>query len=149
MPRQILRYFLTTCLILSTAFALWTWFRPYAWGADAAARCQVVSTLVTRDQSYLWVDVHLKVTAGKTHDLEKSVLLEVANGAPLEPAETTFAGADPKTTNEIWFRFWLEEAQIKGPLTLRINDGKLAIKTTPGVPNLADGAYQNFTTSNW
>ena len=67
---------------------------PYAWRPDPAARCKVVETLVTRDQSFFWVDVHLKVNPGMTHDLRKTVRLETATGARHEPADTTFAGTE-------------------------------------------------------
>ncbi len=149
MARQILRYSLLVALVLSSLFASWVWFRPYAWNSDAAARCKVQAALVTRDESYYWVDVHLKVNDGLNHDLQKPVLLETASGAKLEPAETTFAGADMTKSREIWFRFWLEAPQLEGPLTLRLNDGALSIKSTQGAPEIQNRAYRNFTTNNW
>jgi hypothetical protein len=136
-------------LILSCTFAGWVWFRPYTWTSEPAARCNVVETLITRDQSYYWVDVHLKVNPGTRHDLQKPVYLETATGVKLEPAESTFAGTDMQNSPEIWFRFWLETAQLQGPLTLHLNDGKLSIKATQGIPELASGAYQNFTNNQW
>jgi hypothetical protein len=123
--RQILRNSLLVCLFLSSAFAAWSWFRPYAWRPDPAARCKIVETLVTRDQSYFWVDVRLKVTPGMTHDLQKPARLETATGATHEPAD------------------------LAGPLTLHLNDGKLLIKTRNAVPELATSTYKNFTTNQW
>ena len=149
MKRQILRNSLLACLLISAAFAAWSWFRPYAWRPDPAARCKVVETLVTRDQSYFWVDVRLKVNPGMTHDLQKPVRLETAAGAKHEPADTTFAGTEGRGTTEIWFKFWLEPADLAGPLTLDLNDGKLLIKTGNTVPELATSTYQNFTTNHW
>ncbi|NJM37944.1 MAG: hypothetical protein HC845_08880 [Akkermansiaceae bacterium] len=134
MARQLLRYILFVALVFSSLFASWVWFRPYSWSSDAAARCKVQSTLVTRDESYYWVDVHLKVNTGVNHDLQKPVLLETGSGAKLEPAETTFAGADMTKSREIWFRFWLEAPQIEGPLNLHLNDGTLSIKSGQGAP---------------
>jgi len=147
--RRILRHSLLVCLLISAAFAAWSCFRPYAWRPDPAARCKVVETLVTRDQSFFWVDVHLKVNPGMTHDLQKTVRLETATGARHEPADTTFAGSDGQGTTEIWFKFWLEPADLAGPLTLHLNDGKLLIKTGNNVPELATSTYRNFTINHW
>ena len=74
-PRPILRYSLMACLLAATVFGAWSWFRPYAWEPEAAARGEILETLVTRDQSFFWVNVHLKVTPGLTHDLQKNVYL--------------------------------------------------------------------------
>jgi hypothetical protein len=147
--RNLLRTILAVALVLSCIFAGWVWFRPYAWSVDDAARCKVQSTLLTRDQSFYWVDVHLKVNEGVNHDLQKPVLLETATGVKLEPAETTFAGADMAKAREIWFRFWLEAPQLNGPLTLRLNDGALSIKSTQGAPKIENREYRNFTTNRW
>lgn len=149
MKRPILRKFLIVSLLLSSGFAAWGWFRPYAWGADAAARCQVVETLVTRDQGYFWVNAHLKVLPGMTHDLEKPVYLETASHARLEPADTTFGGEEGKGTTEIWLKFWLEPSQLEGPLTLRLNDARLVVKAGNGIPDLGSSPYRNFTTNHW
>ncbi len=149
MKRRILRHSLLVCLLISAAFAAWSCFRPYAWRPDPAARCKVVETLVTRDQSFFWVDVHLKVNPGMTHDLQKTVRLETATGARHEPADTAFAGNDGHGTTEIWFKFWLEPADLAGPLTLHLNDGKLLIKNGNNVPELATSTYRNFNINHW
>lgn len=149
MKRQILRYALLVCLLISAAFAAWSWLRPYAWHSDPAARCKVVETLVTSDQSFFWINVHLKVISGMTHDMQKSVRLETAAGTKHEPADTTFAGKDGQRTTEIWFKFWLEPADLAGPLTLDLNDGKLLIKASNGAPQLGNSTYKNFTTNQW
>jgi len=147
--REILRYSLLVCLLAAAAFAAWSWFRPYAWNPDAAARCRVVETLVTRDQSFFWLDVHLKVNPGQTHDLQKAVLLVTANGRRLDPADTTFGSKDGQDTSEIWLKFWLESSHLSHSLTLHINDGQLVVKASEGIPSLASSAYQNFTTNHW
>ncbi len=149
MKRQILRYSLIVCLLVSTAFAAWSWFRPYAWDSDAAARSQIVETLVTRDQAFFWVDVHLKVNPGMNHDPQKPVQLETAAGKQLEAADTTFVGSTGQATTEIWLKFWLEAADLTRSLTLHINDGKLVVKASEGVPQLASSTYRNFTTNQW
>jgi hypothetical protein len=146
--RRILQYSLLICLLLSAAFAAWTWLRPYDFKPDPAARCEILETLVTRDQSFFWVNVHLKVNPGMPHDLQIPVSLATANG-PKQPADTTFAGTDPLKPEEIWFKFWLEPADLAGPLTLEINGGKLPVKTLPGLPDLGSDTFRNFTTNRW
>jgi hypothetical protein len=136
-------------LLVSTAFAAWSWFRPYSWNPGSAARCEVVETLVTRDHSYFWVNVHLKVNPGQTHDLQQPVRLETARGTLLAPADTTLVGNDAQATSEIWLKFWLEAADLDGKLTLHLNGGKLPVKSDPGVPDLGNSNYRNFTTQHW
>ena len=138
-----------TCLLVSSAFAAWSWMRPYAWRSDPAARCKVVETLVTHDQSFFWVDVHLKVNPGMIHDLQKPVRLESSAGRQFEPADTAFGGSDGQGTTDIWLKFWLAAADLTHPLTLHINDGKLVVKASEGVPQLANSAFRNFTTNHW
>jgi hypothetical protein len=147
--RSVLRIFLTICLIAATAFAGWSWFRPYAWSPDPAARCKIVETLVTRDQSFFWVNVHLKVIPGMTHDLQKPVVLETAAGKRLEPADTIFATDEDRRSNEIWFKFWLESPDLTGDLVLHLNDGKLQVKSGNGVPPLESSASRNYTSNRW
>lgn len=149
MKRQQLRYSLLFCLLLSAAFAAWAWFRPYAWQPDIAARCKVKETIVTPDASYFWVEVHLKVNPGMTHDLQKPVWLETASGKKLAPANTTLGGKDGEGTTEIWGKFWLESADLNGALTLHLNDGKLIIKGNQGIPQLENSTYRYFTTNQW
>ena len=137
------------CLLISAAFAAWSWFRPYAWKSDSAARCEIVETLVTRDQAFFWVDVHLKVNPGMTHDLQKPVRLETAAGKQIESADTTLGGLQGQGTTDLWLKFWLESADLTSSLTLHINDGKLLVKASDGVPQLANSAFKNFTTNHW
>ncbi len=147
--RPILRYSLMACLLAATAFAAWSWFRPYEWGPDPKARGEVLETLVTRDQSFFWVNVHLKVTPGLTHDLQKNVHLKTSQGGQLEPADTTLVGKDGQPISEIWLKFWLESSQMEEPLTLYLNDGKLSIKSSREIPDLGDSNYRNFVTNHW
>ncbi len=137
------------CLLISAAIAAWSWFRPYAWQPDPAARCKVVETLVTRDHSYYWVDVHLKVDPGKVHDLQKPVYLETAPGKRFEPADTTFGGRTGQPPAEIWLKFWVEAGDLAHPLNLHLNDGNLVVKATQGTPHLGAASYRNFTTNHW
>jgi hypothetical protein len=147
--RQIFRYCLLVGLLGAVGFACWTWFRPYDWSPDPGARCKVIATLVTPDVSFYWVEVHLKINPGMSHDLQKPVYLQTATGTKLQPADTTLAGEDGKTTTEIWFKFWLDSSQIEGPLNLHLNDGQLSIKRTSRAPELGTSDFRNFTTNQW
>lgn len=149
MTRQIFRTCLALGLSVAAAFAAWTWFRPYDWNPDPAARCKVVATLVTPDMSFFWVEVHLKIKPGMSHDLQKPVFLKTASGTQLQPADTTLAGADGKTTTELWFKFWLDSTQIQGPLSLHLNDGILSIKRSSEKPRIGHSEFRNFTTRDW
>lgn len=149
MHRPSLRTFLIVCLILAAAFAAWSWLRPYEWNPDPQARAKIVSTLVTRDHGYFWVATHIKFRSGQSHDLQQPVFLLAGDGKKFAPADTTF-GADPgKPGAEIWFKFWLEPADLAGPLTLQLNGGNLLVKTRGGIPKLPHGAYRNFTSNHW
>lgn len=134
---------------ITTSFAAWTWLRPYAWQVDQAARCKVVGAQVKKDQSFFWLDVHLKVVPGESHDLMKPVRLVTSDGRELEPADTTLGGAAGEGTTELWFKFWLESADLEGPLELRINDGSLVIKSNSGLPALGSSGSGSFTTHRW
>ncbi len=121
-------------LIISTAFAMWAWLRPYEWSPDPAALSEVQGVNLTLDHSFFWLEAHLRVNPGASHDLSKPVFLLTAQGRKLEPADTTFAGADGKDPQEIWLKFWLDSKDIAGPLELHINGGKLLVKTQSGIP---------------
>ncbi len=136
-------------LIVSAAFAAWSWLRPYAWSVDPAARCKVVGSQVRKDGSFYWLDAHLKVTSGQAHDLMKPVRLITAAGRELEPADTTLGGETGGGTTDLWFKFWLETADLDGPLKLRINDGSLVIRSGSGIPRLGSANPEYFTTSRW
>ncbi len=136
-------------LLVSSVFAVWSWFRPYAWTVDPAARCKVVGTQVTKDRSNYWVDVHLKMTPGQTHDLLKPVRLRNAAGREIEAADTTLAGDKEGGTTDLWFKFWLETGDMEGPLTLGINEGRLLVKANTGIPELGRSNQEHFLTNNW
>ena len=135
-------------LLVSAAFASWTCLRPYDFHPDPAARCEILETLITRDQSFFWANVHVKVNSTMQHDLQIPVILETPNG-PKNPADTTFAGDDPLKPEEIWFKFWLDSSDLAGPVTLKINGGKLSVKTLSKVPELGSSTLRNFTNNHW
>lgn len=147
--RPLLKYTLGLGLVSAAAFAVWSGLRPYDRQPDPAARCQVLEALVTRDQSFYWVNLHLKVNLQTTHDLQKPFYLTTAAGVRHEPADTAFAGPEGQPPTGLWFKFWLDDADLAGPLLLHLNDGTLTIKSTQGVPTLAPSASKNFTTHHW
>jgi hypothetical protein len=143
------RVLLMVLLGITTSFAAWTWLRPYAWGVDPAARCKVVGAQIRKDQSFFWLDVHLKMLPGESHDLMKPVRLVTSRQRELEPADTTMGGTAGKGTTDLWFKFWLESADLEGPLKLRINEGSLVIKSTSGMPALGRSGSKYFPTHRW
>ena len=147
--RPTLRVFLVAALLVSAAFATWSWLRPYAWGVDPAARCKVNGCQMRKDGAFFWLDAHLKVTPGEAHDLMKPVRLITAAGREIEPADTTLGGETGGGTTDLWFKFWLESADMNGPLNLRINDGSLVIRSGSGIPRLENANPVYFTTSRW
>jgi hypothetical protein len=147
--RRIIRKILIVALFASSMFAAWSWFRPYAWAVDPAARCKVVGCQVRKDHAYFWVDVHLKVIDGQTHDLKKPVCLRTGAGREIQPADTTMAGNKDIGTTDLWYKFWLETDDIREPLTLRINDGSLVIKADPGIPRMSPSNSGYFPTQHW
>lgn len=147
--RPTLRGILIAGLLVSAGFAVWSWFRPYAWNADPDARCEVVGCQVRQDRSNFWVDAHLKMKPGETHDLMKPVRLVTAAGRELEPADTTLGGTEDQATRELWLKFWLESDDMVGPLKLRINDGTLVIKANAGAPDLGASKLEYFVTNHW
>jgi hypothetical protein len=147
--RPTLRVYLVVILMVSVVFAAWSWFRPYAWNVDLAARCKVEGAHVRQDASFYWLDVYLKVPAGQQHDLSKPVRLVTSAGRELEPADTTLGGTPDSGTTEIWFKFWLESGDWHGPLKLRMNDGALVIRSGSGIPRLGSSRAEYFTTSHW
>ncbi len=149
MERLKWRGFLVGALIAAALFAGWSWLRPYDWRPDPGARCQVVGVQLRRDLNHFWLDVHLKTLTGASHDLAKTVLLQTQTGRALSPADSTFGGDDPGQPREMWFKFWLERADLDGTLHLRLNDGGLVIKNTTGIPALESSEIRYFPTRNW
>jgi hypothetical protein len=147
--RSVVRGFLMFALLLSAGFAAWSWLRPYSWESDPAARCKMVGTQVEKDYNHFWVNVHLEISPGASHDLMKPVRLITGAGREVEPADTTLGGMAGGETTDLWFKFWLEESDLGGPLKLRINDGLLEIRTGSGLPRLGKSNSEYFTTSRW
>ncbi len=135
-------------LLISAAFAGWTLLRPYDFHPDPEARCEILETAINRDHSYYWLNVHVKINPGMQHDLRIPVVLVTATGAK-QPADTTLVGADPLRPEEIWFKFWLESADLAGPVSLKINGGNLSVKTLSSAPELGSSNLRNFKNNHW
>lgn len=140
---------LTVALVIVSAFAVWSWFRPYDWNPDPGARFVIHQARLTRDHSYYWLDLYLK---GSHHDLSHRILLETASGATREPADTTFSGEPEhpeQGMTEIWVRFYLPTSDLEGPLKLRLNEGHLQVRKGTGVPELENGKSAMRLSSSW
>ncbi|MBC8126439.1 MAG: hypothetical protein H8M99_04735 [Gloeobacteraceae cyanobacterium ES-bin-144] len=147
MTRRTLRWSLVVALLISAGFAAWSWLLPYEWNVDSAARGKVVGVLLTKDQSFCWLDVHLKMADGQNHDLTKPVRLVSNSGKQYEAADMVQGNDDG--TAEVWFKFWLEFHELESPLKLRINDGSLVIKANQGIPTIGNSNIKHFVTSHW
>lgn len=149
MKRQVLRLGLAVLLVFVTAVAAWLWSAEYASESDEAARMEVEAVQVVRDRSYCWVEIHLKKVGEKPHDLQRPVGLVVDGKGFHEPADTTFAGNPDDGFTEVWFKFWLEEEELEHLMKLRINEGELWIKKSPGQPDLGDDGRGVFRNADW
>jgi len=140
---------LLVLLLLASLFAGWAWLRPYAWNADPGARFKISQAQLKRDHSYYWLDLMLERTGDAVHDDTKPVTLRTASGRMVEPADTTLSGADGKTPSQLWLKFWLESGDLEGPLELKLNDGTLSVKATPGTPAVSSDKPKLFLTNRW
>jgi hypothetical protein len=149
MRRRVLRFFLALGLVLSTAFLGLLWAGNYESSPDPEARFEIQAVRLKQDKGYVWLEAHLKRSGKEPHDLEKPVRLVFADGSEHEPADTTFAG-NPKTGyTEIWFKFWMEQEALKGHIDLKLNGGRLKIKTSESVPAVGKEKETIFRTSDW
>lgn len=147
--RRLFRAFLLALLLGSSAFVVWSWFRPYDRSADPAARYRIHAAELTSDHSYFWLTLHLKRAGEADHDLTAPVRMETGGGRSLEPADITFAGSEDTGVGEMWFRFWLEKDDFGGPMRLQLNEGMLVVRTGDGVPALGGSGRRVFTTNHW
>jgi hypothetical protein len=80
---------LTVALALVSAFAAWSWLRPYEWKSDPVARFQIRQARVTRDHSNYWVDVFLKgpiTTSRSACRLKPPMAVRLIRPIPPSPA---------------------------------------------------------------
>ena len=146
--RKTFRYVLLGLMLISAAFAGWSWLRPYEWSPDPEARCRIVGCQVVQDHSNYWVNLHLEITEGE-HDLQQKIVLLTADGRELEAADTTLRPGSERQISSIWVNFWVETKDLEGPLALRINDGKLTVRSGSGVPKLRSKGSRYFVTHGW
>ncbi|MCX6845839.1 MAG: hypothetical protein NTU84_04630 [Verrucomicrobia bacterium] len=139
--------FLLLVVLGAACFAAWAWLRPYAWRVDPAARCQIEGAEISEDHGYYWVEVFLKTNEGEGFDPTRAVKLETAAGRVLAPAD--FQLAAQASSERPRLKFWLEPADIAGRLELRINDGKLVLKSNEGLSQISRSGSQRFTTHHW
>jgi hypothetical protein len=140
---------LLTSLALSLVFAGWQWFRPYDWSSATEARFQIAHCSLKRDHSYVWLDLYLKQSGDLPHDLSKPVVLRLADGREIEPANTTIEGDEGQPEQALGFRFWLEEKDFAGSIDLKLNDSSLRVRTGNGLPAIPERDAKFFTTRNW
>lgn len=149
MKRQLIRFSLALMLVLLTALGAWLVSRPYSVDWDPKARYKIEAVQVRRDNGYYWVEAHLKKKGEKDHDLRRPVRLVLADGRELEPADSTFAGSAKTGTTEIWFKFWIQEKDLKGPMALLLNGAELEVKTHDGLPDFDDKGEAILRSADW
>lgn len=139
--------FLLILLLAVTAFAAWSWFRPYEWSPDPAARFEIRQVQLVPDHGYCWLDVFLDRTGATDHDISKEIFLASSKGWRKTAVDFSMAGNESKGTDELWFRFWLDAGDLDGTLKLYLNDGALTVKAGADAPVL-DGP-RLFLSSHW
>ncbi len=149
MKRQVFRFFLAVGLVVSTAFLGILLVKKYESSPDPKARFEIQAVRLKQDKGFVWLEAHLKKSGDKEHDLKKPVRLVLADGSEHEPADTTFAGTPETGFTEIWFKFWMDKEALKGQLDLKMNDGKLKIKSSDPVPVVGATRETVFKSSDW
>lgn len=149
MKRQMLRLSLALLVVLTTALAAWVWSAEYDKDPDPKALFEIDAVQVTRDRSNAWLEIHLKKADEANHDFRKRVRLVTADGEEHEPADNTFSGSPETGFTDIWFKFWLDGADLEGKMNLLINDGKLCVKTNGDSPKLDSNGTAVFKSSDW
>ncbi|MBC7980619.1 MAG: hypothetical protein H7Y36_08675 [Armatimonadetes bacterium] len=149
LKRQMIRLMLAVLLVVFTFLAALIWSKNYDKQPDPKARFTIRSVQVKRDQSFYWLDIHLKKSGPQAHDMRRQVRLIDAVGQKHEPADTTFAGSPETGFTDIWYKFWLEKQDLESSLTLRINDGLLRVKTNQGMPEIGKHKAAVFNSSDW
>lgn len=141
--------FLLALLLPVAGIAAWQWSRPYERNPDPAACATIDLARLERDHGFHWLGLRLRVAEDQRHDLRKRVLLRLANGRELEPAETTLDGDAGKRIRVLALKFWLEPGDLDGPIDLQINDGSLRVREGDAPPELANGETRTFRNTRW
>ncbi|MGJ8632587.1 MAG: hypothetical protein ACSHX7_01600 [Luteolibacter sp.] len=145
----MIRVLLAALLVLLTVFAALVFSADFSKDPDPGALFEIQAVRLERDQSYFWLEVHLKKSGEKDHDLEKLPKLVTSTGKIHRPADTVFAGTPEKGFSEIWYKFWLEEKDLKGTLKLEMNEGVLTVKSSDGAPSLESGKEKTIRNADW
>lgn len=140
---------LLAALLLAIGFAAWQNFRPYQWGAPEAALYRIDYAEAKPDGNFWWVNLRLSRSGDQNHDFMKPTRLVTASGRELEPADTATEGTYTEAAiTGMFLRFWVETGDMTGPLDLKLNDGKLSVRTGTGLPETG-GAAKIHRTNNW
>lgn len=140
---------LVLVLVVVSAVAVWAWFRPYAWGADPAARFHIQQAQVRRDYAEYWVKLALEQSGPQGHDLTKPVVLETSSGRQISAVDSLSSKDENGGKDGLWLEFILDEKDLAGPLKLRLNDGLLIVKSKGGVPTIASGDSKVYSSNGW
>lgn len=149
MKRQMIRLSLALLIVISTVLAAWVWTSEYDSDPDPKARFEIEGVQLTKDRSNAWLEIHLKKSGDKEHNLRKKVRLITANGLEHEPADNTFAGNPEAGFTDIWFKFWLDQKDLEEEILLQINDGRLRVKTNQGAPEWDSDGENVLKSSDW
>jgi hypothetical protein len=149
MKRQTIRLALAVMLVALTALAAKVWMAEFDVDPDPLARFVIEEAVLSGDRSYHWLEIHLKKSGDKNHDLRKQVRLVTADGTEHLPADTTFAGTRDTDYTDLWFKFWLEDKDLEGKIDLRLNGGKLRIKTNQGLPATDKDRKKILKSADW
>jgi hypothetical protein len=149
LKRRLYHLGLAVILVALTALGAQLWTGSYDKNPDPRARYEIEAVKVDRDRSFFWLEVHLKKSGDKSHDLLKPVLLQTAKGNSHEPANTTFVGNPEAGFSEIWFKFWIDESELTQALQLRLNDAQLCVKSSSGLPELGKKQSAVFQNTDW
>lgn len=149
MKRPLLRLLIAALLVVLTFLAVQLWTGKYDGAPDPRARYRIEASSLKRDGTYAWLEIHLRKSGEQEHDMLKPVVLVTADGTEHEPADTTFAGAPGKGFTDIWFKFWLKDADLKGKIDLRMNGGTLHVKTNEGAPAMDKDGKAVMRSADW
>lgn len=143
------RWTLVVMLVLSAAFAVWAWMRPYDGEPDPRAKAGIVGVELRRDHSFHWLTVHVRADKGEPLELSHPPHLRMGDGRELQPADTRLAGNPESGFREAWFKFWLESGDLEQTLELALGNGRLTVKSRRGIPDLKHGSTRHFSTHRW
>lgn len=143
---------LLVILIPVLAFAGWQWLRPYSWDTPGNSPADIQFARLTRDRSYHWLDLRLKLTEPGPFAFDQPIELVTTGDRAIAPAEVTLEGSSAEQRyHHVALKFWLEPGDLNGPLDLKLNGATLPVRARIGAgePDLADGESEFFHTDRW